>query len=129
MRKLFIVIARLIGLQQLCAVILLVPLTFSQVLIAGHFSDAMKDSLHLVVVLLGSPVLSLVMCWLLIIKTEWLADKFNINENDNLPFFDNDGVLKIGSKLMGIYIAILAIPGLAGNFRLYNVGSILAFLL
>jgi len=86
MRKLFIVIARLIGLQQLCAVILLVPLTFSQVLIAGHFSDAMKDSLHLVVVLLGSPVLSLVMCWLLIIKTEWLADKFNINENDNLPF-------------------------------------------
>ncbi|MDO9513267.1 MAG: hypothetical protein Q7J59_01480 [Elusimicrobiota bacterium] len=120
MRNFFIVIARLIGLQQLCSIIILGTMAAFQLSIVRHFPVSVKETFwHFGALALGAP-LTLVVCWLLIIKTEWLADKFNINENDSLPFFDNDGVLKIGIKLMGIYIAVLAIPVVVANLRLYN---------
>ncbi|MCD6312043.1 MAG: hypothetical protein J7M11_06260 [Elusimicrobia bacterium] len=120
MRKLFIVVARLLGLQQLCSAIILTSMAAFQLSMIRHFPVSVKDSFgSLGALAVGAP-LTLVVCWLLIIKTEWLADKFNINENDNLPFFDNDGVLKIGIKLMGIYIAVLAIPVLVAKLHLYN---------
>jgi hypothetical protein len=58
-------------------------------------------------------VLSLGMAWLLLARTEWLADKLKIQDEARIENLDKHPILLVGVKLIGVYVAVRAIPSLA----------------
>ncbi len=121
MRKLFIVVAKLMGLWQL----------YSAIIITIQSSFYLSSSIQLstvdkeIFLTLGLWVLNtafvFILAWLLIVKTEWLADKFNINDRDDSPSFNAESALQIGIKLIGVYVAVLAMPQFMRRLRYYSV--------
>jgi hypothetical protein len=45
-------------------------------------------------------------------QTEWLADKLKIRSDEQLPPLADDAILRVGIKIVGVYILANAIPGL-----------------
>ncbi|MDO9513264.1 MAG: hypothetical protein Q7J59_01465, partial [Elusimicrobiota bacterium] len=122
MRKLFIVVAKFMGFWMFyTAVNAVIQLVF-YLSVFRDLSNApnAKEVVGTFVFLAVSALFSLVLSWLLIIKTAWLADKFKIDDTDNLPEVNAAAILSTGIKLIGIYIAVFAISKFAeslGYFR------------
>ena len=114
MRRLFIVLAKIIGLLQ---VYWGLTYFFSIVIFirgmgrmtsngAGNYSSQ-------IIGIILYAVLSFGMAWLLLFKAEWLADKLKIKSDDELPAVSHDVLLNAGVKLIGLYILAGAIPSLS----------------
>lgn len=54
-----------------------------------------------------SIALSLGMAWLLLARTEWLADKLKIRDEGGVEGVEKYPLMLIGVKLIGLYVAIL----------------------
>jgi len=113
MRRIFIVLAKLIGLLQIYW-----GLTYlsSIALFIGQMARMESSEFGQLAIqmggILGFALLAFGMAWVLLARTEWLADKLKIHADDELPALSDDVVLRAGIKLVGVYILANAIPGL-----------------
>lgn len=114
MRRIFIVFAKLIGLLQIywtLTYLSSIALFIGQV--AKMESSELGQRAIQIGGILGFALLAFGMAWLLLARTEWIADKLKIQSNEPLPALSDDVVLQAGIKVVGVYILANAIPGLA----------------
>lgn len=111
MRRLFLVLAKLVGLLQVYwALVNFMQIGFILSMIGrsepSHF-------VQLIPSLVGIGLyfaLSLGMAWLLLARTEWLADKVKIHDDEAIESLDKHPVLAVGVKLIGVYVTAYSIP-------------------
>ncbi|MEA2082171.1 MAG: hypothetical protein U9O97_05485 [Elusimicrobiota bacterium] len=128
MRKLFIIVAKFMGLWIIYSVLFLFLHTGLYLdMLVGMPKNA--TSIYWSLAGMGVNAIGLViLAWLLLLKTEWLADKFKIKEGDNLPAFNADSALRIGIKLIGIHLAVFALSKISYyRFNFAFVSSCLVF--
>lgn len=113
MRRIFIVLAKLIGLLQIYW-----GLTYlsSIALFIGQMARMESSEFGRLAIqmggILGFALLAFGMAWLLLARTEWIADKLKVESDHQLPALSDDVVLRAGIKVVGVYILANAIPGL-----------------
>ena len=113
MRRLFIIFAKLLGLLQLYWSLV----TFSQIgfgfimLSRAEQTQAGQIRANLIGVLTYL-TLSLGMAWILICRTQLVADRLRIKDESDIAGLDKYPLLAVGIKLIGVYITAHAIPGL-----------------
>ncbi len=115
MNNLFLVFAKLLGLVLLY----LVLITSFQII--GLFFWALGD--HPPVPQLAAGLLlsllalfaSLAAVWLLLVRTEWLAGKLNLNTEAPLGAFTPDSALVVGLTLIGVYLAVRSLSQIAAT--------------
>ncbi|HPJ57263.1 MAG TPA: hypothetical protein PLK81_06400 [Kiritimatiellia bacterium] len=115
MKNLFLVFAKLLGLVLLY----LVLITSFQII--GLFFWALGD--HPPVPQLAAGLLlsllalfaSLAAVWLLLVRTEWLAGKLNLNTEAPLGAFTPDSALVVGLTLIGVYLAVRSLSQIAAT--------------
>ena len=103
MRRLFIVLAKIIGLLQ---VYWGLTYFFSIVIFIRNMgqmaSSGADSSMSQVLGILLYAVLAFGTAWLLLFKTEWLADKIKVESDNELPSLSQDVVLNVGVKIIGL---------------------------
>jgi hypothetical protein len=111
MRNLFTVCAKLGGLFQIyrgLTVVLPTALFFSTM------GNSQAPNMIVYVQVIGSAAISGLltfgMAWLLLCRTQWLADILKIPEGDVSGALEENVILRTGVKLIGVYIAVQAIP-------------------
>ncbi|HRX07102.1 MAG TPA: hypothetical protein P5306_08440 [Kiritimatiellia bacterium] len=115
MKNLFLVFAKLLGLVLLY----LVLITSFQII--GLFFWALGD--HPPVPQLAAGLLlsllalfaSLAAVWILLVRTEWLAGKLNLNTEAPLGAFTPDSALVVGLTLIGVYLAVRSLSQIAAT--------------
>lgn len=114
MRRIFIVLAKLIGLLQLywgLTYLASIPVFMGQMTgIESNFGGGFLAKQ--VGGLLCYALISFAMAWLMLARTDWLAGRLNIQTDDQFPVVSDDVVLKAGIKIVGVYILVHAIPSL-----------------
>jgi len=114
MRKLFIVLAKIVGLYQMYIGLAYFSSTLMFFKVAGSCSSGDVGNLIFTgVTLFAFALLYFWFVWALLVRTEWLADKMGIKSDDILPTLNRDAALTVGFKLIGIYIFVLALSTLA----------------
>lgn len=119
MRRLFIVLAKILGVLEGYTAFL----NFMQVCIAfsslfTRDASPIFPGLILTIVYLVS---SLVMAWILLMRTAWLADILNLKEEGEFQGFKEDAIFRTGVKLIGVYVTVYAIPAFARAVLGYQV--------
>ena len=74
-------------------------------------------------------LLTLAVAWLLLFRTEWLADKLKLPEHDDHPPLSADAILHVGARLLGLFVIIQTVPILVGQlgatiFTIQQVASL-----
>ncbi|NQT91574.1 MAG: hypothetical protein HQ559_02350 [Lentisphaerae bacterium] len=114
MRRIFIVSGKIIGLLQIfwgLTYLSSISLFMSQM---GRTEPSMARAMAIQIGgVAGYAVLAFGMAWLLLARTEWLADKLKIPTDDHLPSLSDDVLLRAGIKLIGVYVLATAVPALA----------------
>jgi hypothetical protein len=114
MRRLFIVLAKLVGLLQLYwALVNFMQIGFTLSMVGRSESTQFGQILVSVIGLGAYFLLSLGMAWLLLARTEWLAGRLRILDDAEIEGLDKHPVLLVGVKLIGVYVTVYAIPSLA----------------
>lgn len=113
MRNLFLVLAKLTGILQ--AYWALTSVVQIGVLVGTLLSwnQAIGGTGRVLLALANAGVylaLALGGAWLLLMRTEWLADKLGIPAQDEPLGLQEKALLRAGVKLIGIYVLIHAIP-------------------
>lgn len=130
MRRLFLVLAKLFGLLQIYwALIYFVHLgTMMSMFVQGASFSVLQTVLNIAGITIYM-TLSAGMAWLLIAKTDWLADKLKIgSETEQSADLREDVILRCGVKLIGLFIAVYAIPAVvkvllrSGIFGIFDYG-------
>ena len=122
MRPLFIMICKVYGLMQVYAGLTYVftVLPILRALTAPPEIDGagatMATAFHgnmtsLTSISLGTMVtMTFAMAWLLIFRTEWLADRLNIPTSDCAQSPSVNTLLVAGTKLIGLYVIVQGLP-------------------
>jgi hypothetical protein len=53
--------------------------------------------------------------WLLLFRSEWLADKLSVPDQETQTPLSADAILGVGTRLLGIFFVVQATPELIGN--------------
>jgi hypothetical protein len=53
--------------------------------------------------------------WLLLFRTDWLADKLKVPEQEAQAPLSADAILHVGARLLGLFVIIQAVPVLVGQ--------------
>ena len=130
MRRLFIVLAKLLGLLQIYwALVYFVQLGFWLGRLVRVPSPSLGQMVLEVVGIIVYTALSIGMAWLLIAKTDWLADKLKIDtETEESTDLKEDVILRCGVKFIGLFVAIYAVPAIvrallrSGIFGIFDHG-------
>lgn len=115
MRRLFLVLAKLLGLLQAYWALgwvgfVQIGVTISMV---GRPESTSVGQIVLSLIGIGTYFLmSIGMAWLLLARTEWLADKLRIRDDANIEEFGSHPALAVGVKLIGVYVTVNAVSGL-----------------
>lgn len=123
MRRLFIVLAKIFGLLQLYWALA----TFMQVGFAISMmsrSSVMDDGGQYIAGLAGTViyfVVSVGVALILLIRTDWLADKLKIQADGESGEIKEGTLLRSGVKLIGVYIVAHAIPSFARTVTDYGL--------
>ena len=118
MKRLFLVVAKLLGFLQLYWTLSRFIFEYGSFIMAiGQHREYMsaKDvgqALPLIIAATADFFMQLVMAWLLLARTEWLAHKFRIPEDGDIEALDKSSTLLVGSQLIGIYVIVQALPAL-----------------
>ncbi|MGI5869031.1 MAG: hypothetical protein ACOX9C_06285 [Kiritimatiellia bacterium] len=126
MRTLFIAVSRVFGLLQIYCGLLyitsILPLSFfmrtqTSVGVADMYATTFAGTPIVLVAggMIASVLLIFGMGWLLLCRADWLADKLAIPELDDRPTLTADAVFQIGTRLLGLYVVIQALPVLVGQ--------------
>jgi hypothetical protein len=116
MRRLFLVLAKLVGLMQAFqAFMALIQIGGTvNALLGSSPARAYFPSLYgSIIGLFVSFPLSIALAWLLLFRTEQVADFLRVGPDEPVPAFRRDVLLNVGVKLIGLYLAAEAIPSLA----------------
>jgi hypothetical protein len=127
MRRLFIILAKLIGILQLYwAIVALAQIgTVIDLLMRHH--DAIESDWHFAT-LMGTVsylVLSLGAAWICLKKTDWLANQLGLSDvcaSGDVVVKEGD-LLRTGVKLIGVYILAYAIPAFVQTMFGYGIFS------
>jgi len=122
MRRLFIILAKIVGIVLLYRWVLYFT---SLLVLFTNISDLEMDddgsvSLYIVGLIIYI-LLAVSGSYILILKTDWLADKLGVKDDDVFPSIANDVVLLSGFKLIGVYVFLNALP--AVFTAVFRVGS------
>lgn len=114
MRRLFLVLAKLVGLLQVYwAFVNFMQIGFAiSMMIRSEPTEVGQVLSGLIGVVLYFS-LSLGMAWLLLARTDWIADKLKIRDEGESAVPPDDVILRTGVKLIGLYVTVYAIPGFA----------------
>ena len=113
MKPLFLVLAKLTGLLHLywtVALLLQMAMMFSTIGAMGSMETGAK-----VVALFAALLYSVLagwIAWILLVRTDWLAGKLGIHDAVAIEFPAPATLLLVGVQLIGIYVAVDAIPDL-----------------
>ena len=119
MRQLFLVLAKLLGLLQ---IVWALPLLASLTMFLATMG-MVSESLHQhraaqIANTLAFSVFYLAMAWVLLFRSEWLADKLKIQDDAEPRELREIVILRAGVKLIGLFFVVSAIPeaarGLSG---------------
>jgi hypothetical protein len=105
MRRVFVVFAKLLGLLQIYwGLSYLVSITFfmRQMSDMGGFSPFFGLALYC--------VLSFGIAWILLLRTEWLADKLDIKAEGPEFSMSADATLRVGMKIAGAFMLAKSLP-------------------
>ncbi len=122
MRRVFVVVAKVVGVVQLyhwVSYFASIWLIFS--FASDSYGAGRVNRFLQVAGVLGYVLLTLGVIWLLLLKTEWLADKLGIKEDDSLPEISTDVILRVGFQLVGLYMFLVSLPKIFGV--IFQVGS------
>jgi hypothetical protein len=116
MRNLFLVLAKLFGVLQFCSALTSLVQIGSYFATSGGLSSILTsgnvaflvETASFLVVWMGT-------AWLLLARTEWLADRLGIHDGPEITGLDREPLLVVGVTLIGIYLTVQAIPELAGE--------------
>jgi len=115
MRKLFIVLAKLMGFLQFgwaLINVVQIGIGLSQIykLTTGNgFTEVLVGLLGIGIYF----ILSIGMAWMLVFRTAWLADKLSLHDEGEVGGESVGSLYKTGLKLIGVYVTVYAIPALA----------------
>ena len=114
MRKLFVVFAKLLGLVQLYATVTaaLQMLAMAAMVLRGKinpFTGAVSFSG--LVIFTG---IALAIAWVLLKRTEWLADVVGIRDDAPVEGLERVPALVVGIALIGVFVTVQALPRLVG---------------
>ena len=115
MRKIFIVLAKLAGLFQLyqginyVAALVTSFSQMSQLKLPGAPPSG-SIPIQIILPIIGFGALTLIMAYILMFRTNWLANILGIKEEHDTKKLTTSLVLQAGVKLIGVYIAANAIP-------------------
>ncbi len=135
MRKFFIAVAKVFGLLQvyygLAYVTSIIPMIGMMTRAASDAGVGVAatsfsgESLpYTMAGLVGTLVLTFGVAWLLLFRTQWLADKLSIPEEAISDGLAQDAIILIGIILMGLQVTIRAAPAfVAACFRPAGFGS------
>jgi hypothetical protein len=113
MRRLFIVLAKLIGLIQIFwGVAYLASFNLMIYEIAGMESTSANQINIQMFGLLVSTLISFGMAWALLLRADWIADKIGIQSNEQNLLFSDEVILLCGIKVVGLYLLSNSIPSL-----------------
>ncbi len=119
MRRLFITLAKLLGLYEAYRAVQYLTAIISM---AGFFRRPIEglDWDQLVPHLIGSLVflgVTAALAWLLLCRTERLADALSISKDDEeTPELTKDDLFRVGIKLLGLSLLATSIPGVVRAF-------------
>ena len=112
MRRLFLVLAKLVGLLQLYwAFVNFMQIGFAVTMMLRSVPVGQAVSGLIGIVLYFC--LSLGMAWMLLARTDWIADKLKILDEGESGILKDDVILRTGAQLIGLYVTVHAIPGFA----------------
>ncbi len=140
MRTLFIAVGRVFGLLQVYYGITYVTSMIPAIIVVQQATGDtnIQMTAHTfagtaVALTAGSMIatflLSLVVAWLLLFRTEWLADKLKLPEYDDHPPLSADAIFHVGARLLGLFVIIQTAPDLIGQlgatiFSIQQVASL-----
>jgi len=113
MRRFFVVSAKLLGLLQVYWGVAYIG--SSAIFLSQLSRMAMSERGGTLIILMGMVGLTVVhfgVAWLLIARTEWLADRLQIEDDGRPIVLSDDRILDAGIKVLGVYIFVQATPGL-----------------
>lgn len=111
MRHLFLVIAKLFGLFQIVwAVGHLASVTMVLATMGMGPESLFQHRVAQLANTLGLAVFCFVMAWVLLFRTQWLADKLRIQEEAEPKRLRGIMLLRVGIKLIGLFLVVSAIP-------------------
>jgi hypothetical protein len=118
MRQLFLVLAKLIGLIQLYwSLATLVQIGVSIEMLTAESKPEIYLLIKWGLVGFGAYfLLTLGLAWILLIKTDWLADKLGISDDIGPSIVSEAILLSAGIRLIGLYVAVTAAPALIKVF-------------
>jgi hypothetical protein len=113
MRRLFLVVAKLLGLLQLYwALTLFVQVGFFFMMPSRPESSQFVHILVNLIGVLAYFVLTFGFAGILLARTEWVADKLGIREENGLSELEKHPALLVGVQLIGVYVTVHAAPAL-----------------
>jgi hypothetical protein len=129
MRRLFIVLAKLVGLLQLYWALV----NFMQIgattgmLLAQTHRISSEQAIWGLSGFAVYMILSFGMAWLLLARTNWLADMLKIGPHTEPVDLKEDVLLRTGVKLIGLYVTVYAIPNFAKALLDYRAYMAISF--
>ncbi len=113
MRRLFLVFAKLFGLFQIFSVLQAVVTVF--MMLSQMVLKPSVDAMAYIIVPVVVAVVEFLFFWIMVFKTEWLADRLGLSDGEIILTVNKDVILNLGIQLVGLYVLITALPSLVGQ--------------
>jgi hypothetical protein len=112
MRKLFLALAKLVGLLQLYSGVVTLVQVGGYIVTSGA---SVSVNAAFLVEMVAFFAVAMAVAWVLLARTDWLADKLGIPDEPEITGLEREPLLFVGVTLIGLYVVIHAIPALAGE--------------
>jgi hypothetical protein len=113
MKKLFLVFAKLLGLLQLYTTLMgLTQMAVMMAMVSRGEPRPMVGFLSGVIGMGSFLAVSLLIAWVLLAKTEWLAGKIGIGDEAPVEGLERVPALIVGIALIGVFVTVRALPPL-----------------
>jgi|GEM_PF-2360993 len=126
MRRLFIVLAKIFGLLQFYRALVnfvQIGAAIGTLLSNGRVRYDGEPYIAGLIGVVMYFVISLGVAWILLMRTEWLANKLKVKEEGDFGEIKEGAILRTGAKLIGLYVMAYAIPTFVRNVLDYGAAG------
>lgn len=114
MKKLFLVFAKLLGLVQLYMTLLgVTQMAIMMAVLSRNDSASVSEVLPSLAGLMIYLAVALVIAWVLLAKTEWLARKVGLGDEAPVEGLERVPALIVGVALIGVFVTVRSLSPLA----------------